>query len=430
MNPKRLNIQSPDPEQGYLLSQPDESKPARLLIESHAAKKVAHYLGGKVAFDIESATWAVWTGSHWQRLPDSAKAKRVIAYQVELGTEPRGYNMRYLNAIMESIQTVDLLPMPELQAGVVPFKNGLLDVATGLLKEASPIYSTDYVLPHEYDPDSKCDTIKNWLLRSVDDDIGTVELLRAWCAALVRGLPIQKILILRGLGGTGKGTFQRLAVSLVGSDNTATSTLRDLEGNRFELAKHYRKRLCLINEAGKVTGELSMLKAMTGDDWLPLERKHQQQIGNFKYTGAVLIATNDDIHASDSGTGRRKLTVRFDRRPTTSERQEWENSGGEDAVLHREIPGFVRWVLELTDAEIMVRLSRLPARVIADNRMSLIASCNVADWMIEHCICDPAAEMQIGRWKPGEHQADHQLYPHYRQWCEAAGRKPRGSNRL
>ncbi len=425
MSASQLRTVRPGPEEGYLLT---SDTPPKLKIESHAAKNVALYLTNIAAYDINSATWALWSDTHWHRLTDNSKAKRLIAKQVELGTEPRGHSNRYVNAIMENLETLDRLPIPELQTGVVPFQNGLLDVSTGELKPAAPDCATDYVLPHSYDPLAQCETIKSWLTMCVDDDGDTVQVLRAWCAALVRGIPVQKILILRGLGGTGKGTFQRLVVALVGAANTATSKISDLENNRFELAKHFDKRLCLINEAGKYAGELNMLKSMTGGDWLPLERKNQQQTGGFQYRGAVLISTNDDILASDSGTERRKITARFDKRPSAQELQRWNDAGGEESVLHREIPGFIRWLLELSEAEIQQLLETLSPRIIADNRLSMRSGNSVADWMIEHCMCDPLAATQIGRWKPGDHEASLQLYPNYREWCEETGRKPAANN--
>jgi len=273
---------------GFLLDESGKKK-----ADSHAGRDVAKRLEGDLAYDPRSESWAEWLGCYWQRQNSEKPARRKIAELVEIGTEPQGYAHRYLNSIVEQIKVRDRLPFPELATDVVPFTNGLLSIDTGELIDATPKYSTDYVLPHKYDPDAECPTILEWLRESVDNDDDTVEVLRAVLSALVRGLPVHKFLVLIGPGGTSKGVFQRLTAELVGKGNMETSSLNSLENNRFELAKYHGKRLCSINEVGQWRGrDLPNLKAMTGGDSLALERKHQQQTGAFVFLGLVLLATN------------------------------------------------------------------------------------------------------------------------------------------
>ncbi len=220
----------------------------------------------------------------------------------------------------------------------------------------------DWCLPHRYEKDADCPNIKSWLSLSVDHDEETVQLLRAWLAALVRGIELQIFLVLIGRGGSGKGTFQRLCMALIGIGNAAICSLRDLEENRFETAKLYGKRLCMVNEAGKHGGALNMLKAITGGDHIPLERKHVQQSGSFVFGGLVLMATNEQVTSSDatSGLERRRITVRFPRSATPEERADWRERGGEEGVLHSEIPGLLNWLLAMPVKEIR-RADRLAA---------------------------------------------------------------------
>lgn len=394
---------------------------------NYAAKAVGKELDGKLAYHQESETWATWAGTHWQRVTNPMKAKRLIAEVVERGTDPDGYTNHYLNAIVEQLTIANILPMPELVSNVVPFKNGLLDIESGKLKEAEPNYATDYVLPHDYDSEAECPTIEAWLKESVDNDEDTVDLLLAWLSALVRGLFRQHFLILIGPGGTSKGTFQRLGVALVGEYNTEVSTLKNLEGNRFELAKHQGKRLCLINEAGKFGAHLANLKAMTGDDPLPLERKNKQQQGTFRYTGQVWLATNDEISSSDSGLERRRITVRFDRRVSAEKKQKWHRLGGEEAILHSEIPGLTRLLIEkFPPSAIDAALANLPDRVTEANVLGMCAGSSVAEWLLCSCEFDENAKTQIGQ--QGQN-AKTLLYPSYRAWCEGNGRNhPVASN--
>ena len=290
--------------------------------------------------------------------------------------------------------------------------------------------ATAWVLPHAYDEHGSCKNIQAWLLDTVDNDIDTFNLLRAWLAALIRGLPLQYILMLIGPGGTGKSVFQRLAIATIGELNTATSTLQALEGNPFETAKHYGKSLCLINEAGRFNGQLNMLKAMSGRDQIPLERKRQQQNGSFNYGGLILLATNDDITSSDSGIERRRVAVRFSKRVSAEQRKDWHTRGGEEAVLHLEIPGLIRWLLEMPVDDIYHAFEILPDRVTEENFLGMRAGSSVADWALDECFFDPEVYNQIGQYKPGAASCDH-LYPAYRRWCEENGRSnPVASNRF
>lgn len=402
----------------------------RRKIESLAAVVVADALRDGLAWDAQAGCWLTWTGSHWQTHVLPAPADTLLAHAVKDGCSDHGYRLSYLSGIGQLIQRLDLLARPLRPEGVVPFRNGLLDLETGELSAPTPDRALDWCLPHDFAPQATCPSIHAWLMRATDNDPETVELLRAWLAALVRDLPLQKFLVLIGRGGTGKGTFQRLAAALVGDANVAISTLRDLETNRFELAKIYAKRLCMINEAGRHGGALNMLKAMTGEDALPLERKHQQQTGTFVFTGLTLLATNEDVQTTDSTSGleRRRVTVRFPATATEAERADWHTRGGEAGVLHREIPGLINWLLQLDAPAIRKRFEQLPEHVRNENLLGMAAGNPVADWLITCTAADPDAYLQIGvlsKDETGRPLFDHThdwAYQSYRAFCLETGR--------
>ncbi len=414
---------------GGLLFTDDNGNPNRM-IESLAAVSVATSMYGRIAWDATAGTWWLWATTHWAPAKPGA-IEKLIADAVHIGTEPIGFRPAYLSGLTQIIQRRGLLPRPAPAVGVIPFRNGLLDLRTMALRPARPNDATEWVLPHDYDPDADCPSIKAWLLDAVDGDTESVDLLRAWLAALVRGIPLQHFLLLLGRGGSGKGTFQRLASALIGDENKAISSLRALEGNRFEVSRLYGKRLVMINEAGQHGGALDMLKAITGGDYLPMERKHVQQNGSFVFDGLVLMASNEDLHSTDSTSGleRRRLTVQFDRGVSAQERATWAAKGGEDQVLHAEIPGVINWIMALTSTEIRARFDRYPARVEADNLRALMAGNSVADWMVESCVFEPTASAQVGSKceirngaEVAFENAQSRLYPSYLTHHRASGR--------
>lgn len=392
------------------------------LIDSHAADAVAAHLRHKVAWDTEAAAWLVWTGTHWEPQIISAAAEKALADAVDEGTKPIGFRLAYLNGVTQIICRRGLLPPPEWPHSVIPFKNGLLDIETGKLEKPTPTRALDWCLPWEYDPRAHCPTIKAWLLRAVDRDEATVELLRAWLAALIRGIALQYFLTLIGRGGSGKGTFQRLVTALVGLLNVAVTDLARLESRPFETALLYGKRLAMVNEAGKYGGSLNVLKAITGGDHIPLERKHVQRSGSFVFGGLVLMATNEPIVSTDSTSGleRRRITVRFPTSATPEEKADWRARGGEEAVLHAEIPGLVNWLLELSVEDIERTLAHPPEKVAAENLLGMAAGNSVADWMLDNCIPveHDTQGAQIGR----KSDSTIRLYPNYLEWCKESGR--------
>lgn len=407
-----------------------------VLVESVAAAKLVNILKGRFAFCRKSLRWYAFIGTHWQALVTSL-VDEVVTELLYVGV-PHGFKARTLTAIL-TLLTKGRLPLPEVamaDSRWIPFTNGLLDPATGILVPITSDNALTWCLPYAYDPDADCPTIKTWLRQVVDRDDKTVELLRAWLAALLTGrADLQKFLHLLGPGGTGKGVFIRLAQALVGILNATITDLRNLETNRFETAALYGKRLVAITDSGRYGGSIDVFKALIGQDPLRLERKHQQQGATFTFQGLVLIASNEPLQTTDytSAVERRRLTVEFNRRVTHEERAVWDAQGGEAAVLHREIPGIVNWVLQLNREDVTRLIMERPQRIALANQEAMCHSNPVADWVIQRTWPDIAGILRIGVAKEIQHaekcsnettitrkefeKADQWAYPNYRTWC-------------
>jgi len=74
---------------------------------------------------------------------------------------------------------------------------------------------------------------------------GLIDILVCFCNDAQGRADLQRFLYLIGLGGTGKGTFIRLLLNLIGMSNACSSDLDDFCNNRFEAAfVSKRFRLC------------------------------------------------------------------------------------------------------------------------------------------------------------------------------------------
>lgn len=413
----------------------------RLLIESEAALVFQKKLHESLAYDQNLQTWYQFTGTHWQALETDQLADRVIVGMLYSGTEGLGFRTNYKNGIKSLLADGGLLPLPQPSGTKLPFSNGLLDLSSKHLNPITPENAHTWCLPYKYDPTADCPNIKAWLTQAVDDDLETAGFLRAWMAAVLHGRnDLQKFLHLKGSGGTGKGTFMRLLTALVGTQNTIETKLDQLEQNRFESAMLYGKRLAIISESDRYGGSINMLKAITGQDSIRLERKHKQQTGSFVFEGMVIMASNESLQSTDhtSGLDRRRITVIFDRRATTEEKLAWKQRGGEEAVLHSELPGLVNWLIGLSQDDIFRIINNPPKRIVDADFEAMTATNPIADWLTECCEPDSGAWAQIGDKReikePGLEtifeNADKWLYPNYLLWSQRANKSPLSNRRF
>jgi P4 family phage/plasmid primase-like protien len=213
------------------------------------------------------------------------------------------------------------------------FRNnvGLIHVANGVLKldgndvellPFSPELISRNLIPIAYDPKAECPRFKKELLGLLDDDDKL--LLEKFLGLYLLGRnTIQKILILHGIGETGKSAFSEVARKLIGPENC--SELRtNLLHERFEIGSFIGKHLLIgadvassfLNSKGAYR-----LKAIVGGDLLDAERKGSNY--RFQLPGEfnVLITSNSRQTArieQDRSAWQRRLAIVEYEKPRTS----------------------------------------------------------------------------------------------------------------
>lgn len=410
----------------------ESGKDGELPSDSIAAARIAEALKGSLGFNRDAMTWHLFTGTHWQ--PVTAAVAEELVTKVLYDAVPGGFELRYLTAILKLL-VKGLLPLPQPDAkaaGWIPFENGILEPATRTLHPVTPENAMTWCLPYDYDPAATCPTIAKWLLTAVDGDEKTQEFLRAWLAAMLEGRPdLQKFLHILGPGGSGKGTFLRLAIKLIGGRNQIETNLRQLENNRFETGGIYGKRLVTITDCANYKGQVSVFKALTGQDTVRQERKNKDP-GTFTFEGMVILASNENLMVSDytSGLERRRLTVEFNRVATAADRAAWDAQGGEAMVLHREIPGLINWLLGLSREETTRLIMNPPSRAAESNLEALRFGNPVADWLMESILPKPDHKARVGDKRQALRNgqvifdyAEEWLYPNFLTWCARNARK-------
>ena len=289
------------------------------------------------------------------------------------------------------------------QARYLNVRNGLYDLTDGRLGPHTPAHFSVVQLPMAFDEDARCPGILAWFKDVTHGDDAMLQVLRAYLKAIVQGATqIQRVLELVGPGGSGKGTYLRLAQALVGIENTVVTELKHLETSRFELANVRWKRLICVTDADRYGGPINNLKALTGGDLVRMEEKFVQGRQDRTADGLVLLAANEEVQSSDytSGLGRRRLTLYFTHVPSVPRDLLSIRGRTFHGEFVEELPGLLTWVLAMPDATMEALLSlehqyQTPL-LRAQWVQTLLATNPMAEWAHEHLVLDAHAITKVG----------------------------------
>lgn len=164
---------------------------------------------------------------------------------------------------------------------------------------------------------------------------------------------------------------------------------------------------------------------MTGGDPIRFEKKNKQQGGSFVADCFVVIASNEAIQSSDysSGLTRRRIPVNFNRRVTVEDKALWQQHGGIESAMEKELPGLLNWVLELNEDEVNKVLGGLNGRMTQAQRQHYVETNKLAAWLDDRCVVDELKGTYTGScFKARDEEVANdiktKLYPNYQDWCE------------
>lgn len=300
---------------------------------------------------------------------------------------------------------------------LIPFKNGVLDIDSRVLLHHSPSYEFRWQLPRDYSH-----SINGWdkIMRFLDETSGGNKQLRnillAFCnkALLGRdGLP--KFLYLSGSGGNGKGVFLDLIKALVGEKNVKTTSLADLNENRFTPANIKDKRLVVCADEDKKPDSLTVFKSATGGDDISCEYKGKKAM-DFKYEGIFVVAANKPIFQGENHEAMKRRKVDF---PCLHQPIEKDDKLIEKLLV--ELPQFTSFVLGLDPAWVkktITEASNVEAIASLAREMS-IQEDNVAGYYHNRLVVDTESSSSTSM-----------LYKDYTSYCDDNNLKPCNGNKF
>lgn len=269
---------------------------------------------GPVLVDNAGTFW-VYRGGVWR--PD-AKGREIKQRVVRLlGERHRPAHLRAVLEIMAgTCEEFEVNPVSDL----INTRSGLLrweaDPDPVLLEHHDACLSS-VQLPIAWDPAATCPDFDAFMEAAIPEDDRD----RAWQVLgylMMSGNPLQRLFLLTGGGGNGKGVFLNVVRALVGDDNFSAVPLRRFSETQFASAELHGK---LANVCGDIDArfieDTGRIKELAGDDKIDAERKGKDPF-KFLFWGKAIFSANAIPGASDSSKGwlRRWEVINFPYEPT------------------------------------------------------------------------------------------------------------------
>lgn len=185
--------------------------------------------------------------------------------------------------------------------------NGLLHLPTGRLIAPTPRFFTRNAVPFTFDPDAPPPTrwlkaLEQWWPECPDSRECLAEV---FGYLLLPDTSLQKIFILVGRSRGGKGTIIRVLLHLVGTRNSASTTLSQLSG-QFGMQSLIGKQLAVMSDmyvhrAGQASMGVENLLRISGEDAVTVQRKHKTDWTGRLPTRFMMAATVAPILPDMSG---------------------------------------------------------------------------------------------------------------------------------
>jgi putative DNA primase/helicase len=267
--------------------------------------------------DADGRFWAYARGvwSLGQRVVDARVAR-------QLGERYRPQHQRAVEHVLRvELPAVEAAPVP----GYINVPNGMIRwdaPSEPMLLEHHPEYGSTVQLPVAWDPDAVCPAFDAFIDASVPAD----DRQRVWEMLgylMMSGNPLQRLFLLYGGGGNGKGVLLHVIKHLLGPGNTSAVPLHEFTESQFATAELFGK---LANICGDIDASFiehtGRIKEMAGEDMMKGERKFGQPF-YFEFWGKAIFSANGIPAAADSSHGwvRRWEVVGFPNEPEAPDRR-------------------------------------------------------------------------------------------------------------
>lgn len=327
------------------------------------------------------------------------------------------YSASVLGQVEAHLLNVDLadVGLPDLPSGCLDYivlENGIYWWRYGDLEDHSSALGAMTRLPITYDPVAKPHEFIAWLGQVLGPD---EELHRhVWEILgylLMTGNPLQKIFMIYGPGGNGKGTLLRVIRHMLGRENYSSISMHQLVDDRFATSGLYGKIANISGDlSSKFLSDPQILKEITGGDAISASRKFGHSFEFVPYA-VPIFASNEFFRTSDTSAGwrRRWEVIEFTRDVIADGR------AFDEQVLFDDVPGIFNYAMEGL-RRLMTRGRFDPPQSAQEATARLHDEADpVLTWMDD----DEMVERDDDAMTPRA-----RVYSRYKGWCSRNGYSP------
>jgi putative DNA primase/helicase len=288
----------------------------------------AHRMAGRTVLRYYEGRWYRYVGTKYAQVDEMVDirgplhgwaANKSVSVEKADGSvtlKPLSCNRRVTGDIMEALTYPCPVRVPSVPAWIndavgpnpkdlIAFSNGLLHLPAYLdganedeyLLDHTPDFFNTLCLPFAFDPFARCPTWHRYLATSLGDEEAKIDLLQEWFGLnLIQDTSYHKMMLMRGVKRSGKGTAMAALEAILGKENVGATTFKQLT-SRFGLESLVGKQAIFMGDArlpqyGDSMAALEMLLNIVGEDPLYVDRKYTTPLSNYRVQGRFTIATN------------------------------------------------------------------------------------------------------------------------------------------
>ena len=365
----------------------------------------------------------VFSGKGWLRA-DKEDMKKFLGEAALQSGVPRfrADDYKFRKDLLEQFHSEAHLIQPCLDKSktLINVQNGTLEIGANgqRFREHRRGDFLTHVLPFEYQPGAKALIFMAFLVRVVPDSDSRRVLAEFVGYLFVRGLKLEKALLLYGGGANGKSVWFDILLALLGDENASSYSLSSLTDSQ---SGYYRAMIAdkLVNYTSEINGKLEthLIKQLVSgepvDGRLPYEKPFiLRDYAKLIFNANELPRDVEHTHAFF----RRFLIIPF----TVTIPEKEQDKRLAEKIISSELPGILNWALEGL------------GRVLEQGHFS---DCSAADQALEQYKRESDsvqmfADEQCLKPSPDQFELLSDLFKNYRQFCTDDGYKPLGKQKF
>lgn len=411
---------------------PSPMKPQRV-----AMQVVERATGARRPIAFWRGDWYVWRGNCWAPTTDTAmrhdlyNTLRDARYEKvkdgETAYVPWDPDKPKIDKVIDALKAEALMPDERAEdtwtdgraERVIPFTNGLLRVRDRELLPQTPDYFNTEYLAFDYAPDAALSEVGRKFLDDLTGcDADTIETLLAFLGTrLVNDNRFQRMLVVIGPSGSGKGTFDKVCERLLGRRHGGMR-LDDYKHNGFPTEPLLGKSLMTFSDQRaqlNMKAFVDLLLQVLGGDKITIRIPYAKRSMDTRLPLSFMLLSNEVPVLPDNAGAMLRRVLMISTPNSFVGREDFDLL--DKLVL--ELPAFVNASLDAYD-----RLCKRGYFIQPESGRELLEilreNSSYLGQFVDEC-CDVAPDLFVSKAE---------LYERWKAWCTTKGHTPTADNKF